>query len=426
MNIINKSLSFFIGLIYLPLLMAEPLPDPLVLEQAMGMADDAQHYQIIEAQASIVEARSELERAEASLGFRAQLEVEAAYINPSPIAFDQSSNDSHVSLRLIKPLYNFGSSTKNILAAQTEQMALQSHMPFVIGQRKIDIARQFFEVILSDLKYAWDNESMAVAYISHEAAQDRHALLQISDIDLLESENSYMDILHQRQLSEMNQRHSRATLANLLNRPDELPSNLKMPNLDASQKLLPEYSVLLGNVLQNNPQIKLLDKQLEAASQRISAAGNQFGPRLNAEIEVSEYARVKGSNDEWRAQLNLVIPLYENSGIKKDVSRARANWMKLRAKLLGIKINLRKHVLTLSQSINVLSQRQKQLLTSQEFRELRLDKSRALYEMEAVTNLGNSMVAISEIQYKQAKNNFELALAKMQLRLLSGEVNLLQ
>ena len=137
MDIINKSLSFFIGLIYLPLLMAEPLPDPLVLEQAMGMADDAQHYQIIEAQASIVEARSELERAEANLGFRAQLEVEAAYIDPSPIAFDQTSNDSHVSLRLIKPLYDFGSSTKNILAAQTEQMALQNHMPFIIGKEKL-------------------------------------------------------------------------------------------------------------------------------------------------------------------------------------------------------------------------------------------------------------------------------------------------
>ena len=327
---------------------------------------------------------------------------------------------------MIKPLYNFGSSTKNILAAQTEQMALQNHMPFIIGQRKIDIAREFFEVILSDLKYAWDNESMAVAYIRYEAAQDRHALLQISDVDLLESENSYMDILHQRQLSEMNQRHSRAILANLLNRPDELPSNLKIPDLAFSQKILSEYSVLLDRVLQNNPQIKLLDKQLEAASQRISAAGNQFGPRLSAEIEVSEYARVKGSNDEWRAQFNLVVPLYENSGIKKDVSRARADWMKLRAKLLGFKINLRKRVLALWQSINILTQRKKQLLTSQAFRELRLDKSRALYEMEVATNLGNSMVAISEIQYKQAKNNFELALAKMQLRLLSGEVDLLQ
>ncbi|RDH81290.1 MAG: hypothetical protein DIZ80_14395 [endosymbiont of Galathealinum brachiosum] len=426
MDIINKILSFFMGLIYLPLLIAEPLPDPLVLKQAMDMADDAQHYQIIEAQASIVEARSELERAEASLGFRAQLELEAALIDPSPIALDQSSNDSHVSLRVIKPLYHFGSSTENILAAQTEQQALQSHLPFIIGQRKVDIARQFFEVILSDLKYAWDNESMAVAFISYEAAQDRHALSQISDVDLLESENNYIDILHQRQLSEMNQRHSRAILADLLNRPDELPSNLKMPDLDTSQKLLPEYSVLLEKVLQANPQIKLVEKQLEAASQRISAAGNQFGPRLDAEIEVSEYARIKGSNDEWRAQLSLVIPLYENSSIKKDVSRARADWMKLRAKLLSIKINLRKRVLALWQSINVLSQRKKQLQTSQEFRELRLDKSRALYEMEVATNLGNSMVAISEIQYKQAKNNFELALAKMQLRLLSGDVDLLQ
>ncbi len=423
MNIINKSVRFLCCLIYLPVVVAESLPDPLSLEQAMGMADDAQYYQLIEAQSSIVRAQSELERAEAGLGFRAQLEVEAAYINPSPIAFDQSSNDSRISLRMIKPLYNFGASTENILAAQTEQLALQNYMPFIIGQRKIDIARQFFEVILSDLKYAWDNEAMAVAYIRFETVQDRHALSQISDVDLLESESNYVDVLHQRQLSEMNQRHSRAILADLLNRPAELPSNLKMPVLDFSQQIPTDYSLLLDQVMMNNPQIKLANKQMQAASQRVSAAENKFGPRLDAEIKVSEYARVKGSNDEWRAQLNLIVPLYENSSIKRDISKARAGWLQQRANLLNIKINLRKQILKLWQTVNVLNQRQEQLLTSQDFRELRLDKSRALYEMEVETNLGNSMVAISEIQYKRAKNNFELALARMQLRLLSGEVD---
>ena len=426
MKIISKSISIIIYLIYFPAVLAEALPDPLSLQQAIDMAEDVQHYQLIEAQASLVAAQSEIEKAESSLGFRAQLEVEAAYIEPSRIALDQSANDSRISLRMIKPIYNFGSSTENILAAQTEQQALQNHMPYIIGQRKIDIARQFFEVILSDLKYAWENESMATAYVRFEAARDRHALSQISDVDLLESENTYIDILHARQLSEINQRHSRAILAELLNRPEEIPSNLQRPGLNFSQKTLADYPILLKQIMLNNPTVKLAEKQLEAASQRISAAGKQFGPHLNAEIELSEYARVTGSNEAWRAQLNLVVPLYENSSIKKDISKARATWLKQQSNLLNIKIELRKRVLALWQSIDVLSQRRKQLQTSQEYRELRLDKSRALYEMEVKTNLGSSMVAISEIQYKQAKNDFELALARMQLRLLAGETEILE
>lgn len=408
----------------MPVVMADALPDPLSLQQAIEMAGDMQHYQIIEAEASMLAAQSVVEQAEASLGFKAQLEIEAAYIEPSRIALDQSANDSRVSLRMTKPIYNFGSSSEDIQAAQTEQIAIQNHMPYIISLRKIDIAKQFFEVILSDLKYAWDNESMAVEYIRFESAQDRHTLSQVSDVDLLESENNYIDILHQRQLSEINQRHSRAVLAELLNRPTELPSNLKFPKLDFSDNEILDYPELLEKVMLNNPQISLAKKQLEAASQRVSAAGKKFGPRLDAEVEVSEYSRVTGSHDEWRAQLNLVVPLYENSSIKKDVSMARAAWLKQRASLLNIEINLRKRVLALWQKINVLSKRRKQLETSQEFRELRLDKSRALYEMEVQTNLGSSMVAISEIQYKKAKNDFELFLAKMQLRLLSGETNL--
>ncbi|MCW8933385.1 MAG: TolC family protein [Gammaproteobacteria bacterium] len=424
MNTLNKLICLFFCLINIPVVLAEALPDPLSLQQAIELAGDLQHYQLIEAEASILAAQSVVEQAEASLGFKAQLEIEAAYIEPSRIAIDQSSNDSRVSLRMTKPIYNFGSSAADIQAAQTEQLAIQNHMPYIIGLRKIDIAKQFFEVILSDLKYAWDNESMAVAYIRFESAQDRHALSQVSDVDLLEAENSYIDILHQRQLSEINQRHSRAVLAELLNRPTELPSNLKFPLLDFSDNEIVDYPELLEKIMLSNPQVSLEKKRLEAASQRISAAAKKFGPRLDAEVELSEYARLTGSNDDWRAQLNLVIPLYENSSIKKDVSMARAAWLKQRASLLNIENNLRKRVLALWQKNDVLSKRKKQLETSQEFRELSLDKSRALYEMEVQTNLGSSLVAISEIQYKKAKNDFELFLARMQLRLLSGETNL--
>jgi len=43
-----------------------------------------------------------------------------------------------------------------------------------------------------------------------------------------------------------------------------------------------------------------------------------------------------------------------------------------------------------------------------------------MYEMELKTDLGNAMVAVSEIRYLQAKTEFELALAWMELELVLG------
>lgn len=52
--------------------MADALPDPLNLQQAIAMADDVQYYQIIEAEASLLAAQSIVEQAQAELGFKAQ------------------------------------------------------------------------------------------------------------------------------------------------------------------------------------------------------------------------------------------------------------------------------------------------------------------------------------------------------------------
>jgi outer membrane protein TolC len=403
---------------------ASKLPDPLSLPQVMKMANQADHYTLIDAQADVVEAQSQRELAESLLGFSAQLELQAAYVNPSSVAFDPSSQDNGAVLRLTQPLYDFGGSSNNIQAAQIDQQALQARMTYVINSRKIEIAKQFFEVILSDLKYAWDNEALSIAYVRYDAVKDRHALLQVSDLVLLESEGRYLDTLHTRNLSEAQQRYSRAVLAETLNRPAELPSNLVRPELKFLQTKLPEYASILEKVLKNNPQIMLAEKQQTAAQQRMLAENQQLSPFLSAELEVSEYSRAK-SNDDVRVALNLTIPLYESSNIKSRISKARAALLKQRAQLLSIKAQVRKQALNVWQTISVLNKRRQQLQMSQELRELKLDQNRALYEMEVETDLGDAMVAISEIQYEQAKNEYELALAWMELRLLVGKTEMM-
>ncbi len=401
------------------------LPEPLTLEYALGLAAQADHHQLLQARARISEAESRLQQSTAETGFRAEIELEAAYIEPSPIAFDQRNNDSSATLRLSKSLYDFSGSRQRETAAEIQLKAVEDDMQSVLALRKIDIARRYFDVILSDLKFAWDNEAMAIAYVRFDADKDRYALSQMSDVDFLESENNYLDTLHARTISESQQRFTRAMLAETLNRPGELPSQLKQPSLQFPESPLPEFNALVNRLLQQNPQVQLAQKQLAAAQLELQAASGRFYPKLDAEVEWSDYARETGSSDELRATINMKIPLYDNSDMKSDVSRARSNAMRKAAEFHRVKTEVRQQALALWQSITVLSRRKQQLMTSQAFRELRLDRSRALYEMEVKTDLGDSMVAISEIQYKQAKNDFELMLAWMQLRYLAGKTDLL-
>jgi len=137
-------------------------------------------------------------------------------------------------------------------------------------------------------------------------------------------------------------------------------------------------------------------------------------------VEVSEYSRQASSNDDWRASLNLTIPLLENEAMKSEVARYRSQWLKLRAMLLEEQTRVRYRILKLWQNIGLLKTRREQMQVKQDYRELTLDRSRALYEMEATTDLGDAMVAISEVRYRQAETDFKLALAWMELNLLLG------
>ncbi|MCW9013319.1 MAG: TolC family protein [Gammaproteobacteria bacterium] len=403
------------------LLAEQRLPEPLTLEHALSLAEDVEHHQLIEANAMLELANSELKRAVSSYALQADIELQAAAIDPSPIAFDQSSNDSYARLRVRKPLYDFGQTREKTIAAEDEMRAVKNNIQYLVDQRRIEIARRFFDVIKADLKFAWDNEAMAVMFIRHDDQKDRHSLSQISDVDLLASDNDYQNIRYQRYISETKQRTSRAFLAEQLNAPSSLPANLVMPELQFHKRKLPEFEALLDQAMLNNLTIKLANTKVESAYRRMQAARYQTRPRLDAELKVSEYARDAGSYEDWRAEINLVIPLLEHDGIQADVARERSKWMQQRAMLLDIKSNVRQRVLDLWQQISLLSTRREQIMLSLDYRELSLDKNRALYEMEVKTNLGSAMVAISEVRFKQAEVDFNLALAWMELDLLTGK-----
>ena len=404
------------------LLLAEnalpPLPDPLTLEYAVQLAGDDQHPQLMQADARLLAADAELREAEAGYALELDLRLEVARIEPSELAANQNKEDNAALLQLHKPLYDFGQTGDKTEAAEVLRQAVDNDRSYVVQQRKIDISRQYFQVLLADLKYAWDNEDMSIAYIRYDQAQDRHALGEISDIDLLTAQNNYEEVRHRRYVSESSQYLNRVALAEVLNRQGQLSSNLKMPDFYSWRYELPESSVLLEKSLKFNPQLKLQNAQVLASYKRLESARKQNYPRLGLDLEYAEYARDTSSRDDWRAELNLTIPLLEHEGMQAKIAKARANWLSDQARLLVVQTEVRQRVLSLWQQIYLLKTQRQVRRVAMNLRELELDRNRAMYEMELKTDLGDAMVAVSEVRYLQAKTEFELALAWMELELV--------
>lgn len=412
-------------LLILPgLLLAEniqsSLPEPLTLEYVVQLADDTEHPRLMLAEARLLEADAELKQALAGYALELDLRLEAARVEPSELATNQDKEDHKAILQLRKPLYDFGQTGDKTEAAEELRQAVDNDRLYVVQQRKIEITRHYFQVLLADLKYAWDNEDMSIAYIRYDQAQDRHALGEISDIELLTSQNNYEEVRHRRYVSESNQYLTRVALAEVINRPGQLSSNLKMPDFRIWRYELPESSLLIEESLQHNPEMKLQSAQVAASYKQLESARKQNRPRLEAGMEYMEYARDTPSREDWRVELNLIIPLFEHEGMQAKIAEARANWLNNRARLLDIQARIRQRVLNLWQQIYLLKTQRQQRRVAMELRELELDRNRAMYEMELKTDLGDAMVAVSEVRYLQAKTEFELALAWMELDLSLG------
>ena len=101
-----------------------------------------------------------------------------------------------------------------------------------------------------------------------------------------------------------------------------------------------------------------------------------------------------------------------------------ANLYAMRAELQRSESLLRQSVLKLWHDIEVQQVRRQQMLKQNEFRELNLERSRALYEMEVKADLGTSMVELTEAQYQLARANYQLAQSLYQMMIMTGQLDL--
>ncbi|HEC18129.1 MAG TPA: hypothetical protein ENI97_02165 [Gammaproteobacteria bacterium] len=399
---------------------ADPLPEPLTLTYALQQAS-ADHPQLQIANAGIARARAQGLQVEADNGLAVTLSARLRWIEPQPSNIDQSHDDHRLSLFVDKPLYDFGRSSAKEQASHAALQGSEQLLRDALNRHRIAIMAAFFDVLLADQAYARDTETMTMNFLRYDRARQRNELGQLSDIDLMEKRSLFQAarVLEARSIAA--QRTTRARLANLLNRPGQLPSELQAPQVDNDARHVPEdVEPWLTQLEQGNPLLLSMQAQQARARAQLALAQAEDQPQLTGRLELSEYTRDFGGNDVWRAGVQLDVPLLTGGRSDALQARQRAELQQISARLEQQRRDLRQTLLELWSELQSLRMEQQQLAAEQDFRELYLDRSRARYELEVASDLGDSMVRISELQYRVLKNRFATALAWAQLDALLG------
>ncbi len=396
------------------------LPEPLTLKAALGFAREA-HPALAESLARRRRAEARLAVAEADDNLDIRVDARLRFIDPARLALDPSSNDSGIGILAEKRLYDAGRAASAIQGAR--QILASRELEFVDGQRQryLDILAAYFDVLLADLTYIRDNEAMSVQFVRLDKQRNRHELGQVSDLMLTRAEDDYQRVRARRAVSELNQRLARQRLASLLNRPDSLPSDLEMPEVRLGDRSAPDFEQLLARALENNPRLLAMRRRLAAAVAAVDEARNVYGPEVSARLRAGAWRRDTGSRHPLSVELSLTVPLHTGGRRSAAIAEARAEVSLARARLAGYRLRLREQLLERVLAISRLKVELERQLALADRTDLELDQSRALYEMEVNSDLGDAMVNVSAARLEASRAGFDLALAWLGLMVLTGE-----
>ncbi|MDZ7663512.1 TolC family protein [Thiohalophilus sp.] len=400
-----------------------PLPEPLTLEKALALADEP-HPELQIAEARIRAAEAELQGARAGDDTAIYVDGALAYVAPPDYALNQDNDDHRLILNLDKTLYDFGRTRSASDAAARQLDSSKLLQVNTRQQRRLAIMQRFFDVVLADLQYYRYNEEMAVEFVELDKMRDRHELKQISDLELLEQDAVFQRARHLRAQSQNRQRETRARLAQALNRPGQLPRNVVPPTLPTIEQELPEVESLQTLALRENPVVQSLREQVEATRARVAEARAGNNPTIQGKLQAGAYSRERNSYDDFRAELQLTVPLYDGSRTDAGVAREKARLFETQSRLTLVERDVRQQVLELWLQLDSLKAKREQRETEKRYRELYLDRSRALYELEVKADLGDSMVRYTEAERNSTETDYETALAWARLNALLGRLDL--
>ncbi len=399
----------------------EPWPETLTLEYALNQAS-VDHPELQVVVASIEKAKAEKSLIDTNTSVESNISARLRWIDPPDIAFDQSQDDHRLSLFVKKRLYDFGYTKALKEAAEAGIVGRENYYQYALNQHRLTIMAAYFDVLLADFHNGRNEEDVKITFVYADRAENRNELGMVSDIDLLEARSSYQVSRTRLHRSRALQRTTRANLANALNRPEDLPSDLHVPDLLGNNREVPEsVDVWLSVSEKQNPLLRALQAKVISKQKQLVSARDIANPVLTSEVEVSAYTRESGGYDNWRAGVSLNMPLPTSGKTKAAVADGRARLLKVRAELEQERRQVRQDVLESWSDLRTLKIEGDRVEAAMDFRDLYLDRSRALYQLEVKTDFGDAMIRSHEAHLDQMRNKFKLALTWARIEALLGQ-----
>ena len=418
--ITRSRLFWLLPLLHFTAVGAAPLPEPLTLDAALDTAANPTHYDLLQVDQELESIRAELGIKQGEYGFSLDLEGRFREIGESDFALpEDDGGDNAASLILSKPLYNFGlqNSHEKYLALQLR--ALEQQKRLMIERRRLEIMEKYFAVLNADNNFISENEALAIGFIRYDNALEDQELGLVAEIEVLRLQTEYEVIRQKRALAMQQQRLTRAILAEAMGYPEQLSSDLEFPTIDTQRPLPDDLKAIVQRALTHSLEARLAYANTLAAQAAIGIAESTDNPSLDLELEVSTYERDSRLRDDWRASLYFDIPLYSGSSAGK-VNLAQAKHRLALANQQQLQSHLRLEVLELWQKIQQLQLEIEGKTIEQDYRDRYLDRSRAEYELEFKTDLGDSMVLYSRSNSQRLQSLYAYELAYQRLIALVG------
>jgi outer membrane protein TolC len=354
-----------------------------------------------------------------SLKFKSRLQL----ISPSSLSTNQQTDDHVISLLYSKKLYDFGL-TDSLL--QENSFSNRSHrftQNLASKKLRLQVMENFFKVHLSDLSFNVWNEGLSIAFIRMDRSRDKVELKILTEIDFLSLQKTYQTALLNRTEAEQKQRLARSLLAQSMS-SNELPSDLeKLDTVDWKRKV-PDYDLLVASTLENNDDIKLIANKIHVLQQKQQSNKYTFGPSLSLEADVKAYSKETSGTTPASVRLLFEYPIYSGNAESLKNEQYQIEIARLQNQK-QIKINSLKHeVLGLWQGLNLLLLKKQKADGLTDYQDYYLDKSRALYEVELESDLGDAMTKFSSAILEQAKVKYQWILTWEALSMLTGDAKL--
>ena len=392
---------------------------PLTLEEVLVFADQP-HPVLDRALAQREAADAELSLAESINDVRVTLEGNLRS-GRNPAFHDKFKDDNALRLNMRKTLLDGGRSEASVAAGRLDKQARELQLMDTKAQRRIGLMSRFFDVLLADLRFTTENEFMATNYVAWDDSRDRLELGIISNEDRVALEANFNEARVRRNEADRKMRETRVRLANAINRPGELPSELAEPTLAGNDRPLPEFETLLTAMEANNLPLKAQRQALDAAQHRLAAIRAENMPSLEFEAEAANWSRETATRDDLRAGLNVVWPIYQGKRVDARLAKEQAQFHLLQAQYEQMRLDMRETLYETWQAIKQLRDAERQAArVNAAYRDAKLEKARAVYELEMKTRLGPIMAETQAALLRKRTVEYQLALTWARLEALVG------